>query len=81
MNFADIRERVKGWKTVIYHSLYGVPATVLVALDLLKEIDITPIMVKVGVEVADVPFYLACIAVGGIALRIWGTTGAVGTKE
>lgn len=78
----QIRERLKGYRTVIFHSLYGVPAAIMVGLDEFKNVDVRPLLEHVF-KPEDVPFYLVMIALGGIGLRIITTTalGASATPE
>lgn len=68
------RDTLRGYRTLIFHSLYGVPAAVLMLLDITHEIDITPILERLGVGVADVPLYLSCIAAGSVVLRFMTAT-------
>lgn len=69
----QLRERLKGYRTVIFHSLYGVPAAIVMGLDEFKSIDIRPLLERY-VKVEDVPYILVLIALGGIGLRIITTT-------
>lgn len=73
-------ERVKGYRTLIFNSLYGVPMAVLALLDITHEIDITPILERLGVQAADVPLYLSCIAAANFILR-WLTTTRLGCSH
>lgn len=71
-------ERLRGWRSVIFHSLYGVPAAVVTLLDMIGAIDITPIL-KTFISVDQVPLALALIATGGVFFR-WLTTTRLGCR-
>lgn len=60
---------LKGYRTVIFHSLYGVPAVLLAVLDVTREVDITPILARF-MSIDDVPFVLAIIAAVAFYLRV-----------
>lgn len=60
---------LKGYRTVIFHSLYGLPAAALAVLDVTREVDITPILARF-MSIDDVPFVLAIIAAGAFYLRV-----------
>lgn len=72
-----IRERVKGYKTVIFHSLYGVPGALYFAYSEFKAegVDITPF-----IPAKYVALTLSCIAIFGFILRL-ATTGPFRSKE
>jgi hypothetical protein len=67
------RSTLKGWRTVIFHSAYGVPMAVIGVLDITKEVDVTPILSRF-MNIDDVPFVLACIAIVSVGLRMVTST-------
>ena len=60
--------RIKGWKTVAFHSLYGVPMFILSILDVTKITDITPLLERF-MKLSDVPLMLCIIAIVSYFLR------------
>lgn len=72
--FADIRERLKGWKTVVVNAVTGLPAAALFLYTQFAVVDFTPLIPAKYVAV----FVVAQSALG-VLLRIM-TTGPVGSK-
>ncbi|MDB5607772.1 MAG: hypothetical protein JWP25_4672 [Bradyrhizobium sp.] len=72
--FAKLRERLKGWKTIVWNGFLGFAPVILVALDKIQAIDLTQYMT----------WWMAIIVgvlVGGIGTLLrWVTTGPVGSK-
>lgn len=72
--FTKLRERLKGWKTIIWNGFVALAPVLLVAVDKLQAIDLTPYMT----------WYMAIAAgviVGGIGTWLrYVTTGPVGAK-
>ncbi len=72
--FANLRERLRGWKTVIWNGFLGLTPALLVAVDKLQAMDLTPYMT----------WYMAIAAgilVGAIGTWLrYVTTGPVGSK-
>ena len=66
--------RLKGYRTVLFHSLYGVPALLLAFADMTHAVDITPILAKLF-KLDDIPFVLACIWCVAFLLRLDTNTG------
>jgi hypothetical protein len=72
--FAKLREKIKGWKTMIWNGLIALAPVMMVSLDRLQAVDLNQYMT----------WYMA-IAVGfavsavGVWLR-YVTTGPVGSK-
>jgi hypothetical protein len=71
----NARQKLKGWKTVIFGSVIAALGSVLDILDALRAIDITPLLPP-----AYAIKIIAGIGVVTILLRLM-TTGAVGEKE
>ncbi len=76
--FAAIRERLLGWKTIIWNAFIGLMPVILVSLDKLQALDLTPYMtpwmgIFVGFLIAAVGTYLRYISVGPV--------GSKGTEE
>lgn len=72
--FAKLREKLRGWKTVVWNGFIALAPLALVALDKLQALDLTPYM--------SAPMaILAGFVVGGVGilLRVI-TTGPVGAK-
>lgn len=72
--FAKIREKLKGWKTVIWNGFLGFAPVLLVAIDKLQAMDLTPYMtwymaIAAGVIVGGVGTYLRYISVGPIGSK------------
>lgn len=72
--FAKIREKLKGWKTVVINALVGLPASLLFLYEQFQGVDVTPLIPAKYVAAA-----VAGMAVLGVVLRIV-TTGPVGAK-
>ncbi len=72
--FAAIRERLKGWKTVVLNAVTGFPAAALYLYTEFGTVDFTPLIPAKYVAV----FVVAQSALG-VLLRIM-TTGPVGSK-
>lgn len=72
-----IREHVKGYKTMIFHTLYGVPGILYYIYSEFKAegVDITPF-----IPAKYVALTLSCIALVGLVLRLV-TTGPFRSKE
>lgn len=71
---AKLRDRMKGWKTIIWNGFLGIVPLLLAAVDKLQVMDLTPYMtwymaIAAGVVVGSV----------GVWLR-YLTTGPVGSK-
>ena len=71
--------KLKGWKNIIWHSLYGAPAAILLLLDQFKALDLTPLLApfRSGPTVAAI---LTGMSVVGILLRLV-TDGPVGGRR
>jgi hypothetical protein len=71
---AKLRKRLEGWKTIIWNAFLGLAPVLLVALDKLQAMDLSPYMT----------WYFAIgagILVGGIGTWLrYVTTGPVGSK-
>jgi hypothetical protein len=74
MMFAKLREKLKGWKTVVINTIIGLPATLLFIVDQFSTVDVTPL-----VPTKYAAAIVAAMAVLGVVLRII-TTGPVGAK-
>lgn len=72
--FAKLREKLKGWKTIIINALIGLPASLLFFYDQFSTIDFTPLIPTKYAAIA-----VAAMSVMGVVLRIV-TTGPVGSK-
>jgi hypothetical protein len=72
--FVKLREKLKGWKTIVINALIGVPAAALFFLDKLSAVDITPLIPTQYAAAA-----VAGMALLGVILRIV-TTGPIGSK-
>ncbi len=70
---ATIREKLKGWKTIVVNGVIGLPALLLSILQSFDGVDISPLFGTYGAKV------ITAMAVAGILLRII-TTGPVGGK-
>jgi hypothetical protein len=72
--FAKLREKLKGWKTVVWNGFLGFAPVILVGLDKIQAIDLTQYMT----------WYMAIgvgVVVGGIGTFLrWMTTGPIGSK-
>lgn len=73
--FDVFRQKLKGWKTVIFGTVVSAAGTVLGMLDALRAIDISPLLPP-----AHALRIIAAIGVITILLRLF-TTGAVGEKD
>jgi hypothetical protein len=72
--FAKLREKLKGWKTIVWNVVLGLSAPVAVALQQLGAIDWSQYVGPIGAV-----FIGLGIAAVGILLRVV-TTGPVGAK-
>jgi hypothetical protein len=72
--FAKIREKLKGWKTVVVNAIVGLPASLLFLYEQFQGVDVTPLIPAQYAAAA-----IAGMAVLGVILRIV-TTGPVGSK-
>jgi hypothetical protein len=70
-----LRQKIKGWKTLIFGGIVTVASAVLDLLDSLRAIDITPLLPP-----AHALKIIAVIGVVTIVLRM-ATTGAVGRRD
>ena len=75
---ANLRERLLGWKTIIWNVFIALMPVILVSLDKLQAMDLTPYMtpfmgIVVGFVIAAVGTYLRYISVGPV--------GSKGTEE
>jgi predicted cobalt transporter CbtA len=72
--FAKLRQRLKGWKTILWNGFLGFAPAILVGLDKIQAIDLTQHMT----------WWMAIIVgvlVGGIGTLLrYITTGPVGSK-
>jgi hypothetical protein len=72
--FDNLREKLKGYKTIVFNIVMGAPAAILTFLDALKVVDISALFpAEWG------PRVIAIMAVVGIVLRFI-TTGPMGAK-
>lgn len=72
--FAAIRQRLKGWKTVVINSIVGLPASLLFIYEQFQGVDVTPLIPTQYAAAA-----VAGMAILGVILRIV-TTGPIGSK-
>ncbi len=72
--FATLREKARGWKTVLANSAVGIPATLLYLWTEFSTVDFTPL-----IPAKYVALFLVCNSILGVVLRIF-TTGPVGAK-
>lgn len=72
--FAKLRERLKGYKTVVWNAFLGLAPTLFIALDKLQAIDLSQHMT----------WYMAIVVgvvIGGVGTFLrWMTTGPIGAK-
>jgi hypothetical protein len=73
--FDRLRQRLKGWKTVIFGAIVTGAGSVLDLLESLRAVDITPLLPP-----AHALRIIAAIGVVTILLRLF-TTGGVGEKD
>lgn len=73
--FDLLRQKLKGWKTVIFGTFVSIAGAVLDTLESLRAIDIAPLLPS-----AHAMRIIAAIGVVTILLRVF-TTGAVGEKD
>ncbi len=73
--FAKLRERLKGWKTIIANVMVGLPAAALYLYTEFGNIDFTAV-----IPAQYVGLFVFCNAVLGVFLRFI-TTGPVGSKS
>jgi hypothetical protein len=69
-----IRQKLKGWKTVVVNALVGLPASLLFLYEQFQGVDVTPLIPEKYAAAA-----VACMAIVGVLLRII-TTGPIGRK-
>ncbi len=72
--FAAIRQKLKGWKTVIANALIGVPAALYTLWQEFSTVDFTPVIPAKYAAAAVVG-----MSVMGVVLRLV-TTGPTGSK-
>jgi hypothetical protein len=72
--FAALREKLKGYKTIIANAVVGLPAGALYVYTQFSTVDVTPV-----IPAKYVAIFVVCNAVLGVILRIV-TTGPVGSK-
>lgn len=72
--FANLRERMKGWKTIIANAITGLPAALLFLYTQFAGVDFTPL-----IPAKYVALFVVLQSVVGIVLRLM-TTGPVGAK-
>lgn len=70
-----LREKLKGWKTLIFGAVVSASSSALELLDALRAIDIAPLLPP-----AHALRIIAAIGLATIVLRLM-TTGSVGEKE
>lgn len=75
--FQRVRTVFKGWKTVIFHGAYGLPATLFF---LYQEFKAAGVDFTVFVPAKYAALTLGIIAVVGVLLRLI-TTGPISSKE
>ena len=73
--FADLRGKLKGWRTVVFGSAVAIGSAIADLLDAFKQIDIAPLLPP-----AYALKIIALIGVVTIVLRLV-TTGRVGEKD
>jgi hypothetical protein len=73
--FASLREKLKGWRTLIFGGAVTVAGAALDILDALKLVDITPLLPP-----EHALKIIAMIGVVTVVLRLV-TTGRVGSKD
>lgn len=73
--FQTLRQKLKGWKTLVFGALVTESSAILDILDGLRAVDITPLLPP-----AHALKIIAAIGVVTIVLRMM-TTGAVGEKD
>lgn len=72
--FAKLREKLKGWKTVVINSVMGAPAGLYFLYQEFATVDLTPV-----IPAKYVAAFMVGWAILGVILRIV-TTGPVGAK-
>ena len=72
--FANLRERLKGWKTIVVNAITGLPAALLFLYTQFASVDFTPL-----IPAKYVAIFVVGQSVVGIVLRLM-TTGPVGSK-
>jgi hypothetical protein len=75
MMFAAVRQRLKGWKTVVANAAVGLPAAFYGLYLEFSTVDFTPVIPQ-----KYVALFLVANAVLGVILR-WLTTGPMGSKS
>jgi hypothetical protein len=68
-----LRQKLKGWKTVVVNAMVGLPASLLFLYEQFQGVDVTPLIP------AQYAAAVAGMAVLGVLLRI-ATTGPIGAK-
>src|SRR3954468_6176069 len=71
---AKLRERLKGWKTIVINAVLGLPASALWVYQEFSAVDFTPL-----IPAKYLPASVAAMSILGVVLRII-TTGPVGSK-
>jgi hypothetical protein len=69
-----LRQKLKGWKTVVLNAIVGLPASLLFLYEQFQGVDVTPLIPAQYAAAA-----IAGMAVLGVILRI-ATTGPIGAK-
>jgi hypothetical protein len=69
-----LRQKLKGWKTVVVNAIVGLPASLLFLYEQFQGVDVTPLIPAQYAAAA-----IAGMAVLGVILRI-ATTGPIGAK-
>jgi hypothetical protein len=70
-----LRQKLKGWKTVVVNAIVGLPASLLFLYEQFQGVDVTPLIPAQYAAAA-----IAGMAVLGVILRI-ATTGPIGAKS
>lgn len=73
--FTALREKLKGYKTIVANVVVGLPAAMMYLYTEFATVDFTPV-----IPAKYVALFLFCNAVLGVVLRII-TTGPVGSKS
>jgi hypothetical protein len=69
-----LRQKLKGWKTVVVNAIVGLPASLLFLYEQFQGVDVTPL-----IPAQYAAAVIAGMAVLGVILRI-ATTGPIGTR-
>jgi len=70
----SFKEKLKGWKTIVFNALVGAPVALLALLDEFKAVDLSSILSPQWAA-----RIVTLMAIAGILLRLV-TTGPVGSK-